>query len=37
VQKSPGKQFDVQQEPLKELPEATNEINIIGERHAGKL
>jgi UDP-glucose 4-epimerase len=37
VQKSPGATIDVLARALKELFEATNEINIIGERHAEKL
>jgi UDP-glucose 4-epimerase len=37
VQKSPGATIQVLAEALKELFNAKNEINIIGERHAEKL
>jgi UDP-N-acetylglucosamine 4,6-dehydratase len=37
VQKSPGATIRILAEALKELFEASNEINIIGERHAEKL
>ena len=37
VQKSPGATIQVLAEALKELFNASNEINIIGERHAEKL
>jgi UDP-glucose 4-epimerase len=37
VQKSPGATIKILAEALKELFNATNEINIIGERHAEKL
>jgi UDP-N-acetylglucosamine 4,6-dehydratase len=37
VQKSPGATIQVLAEALKELFNADNEINIIGERHAEKL
>jgi UDP-glucose 4-epimerase len=37
VQKSPGASIQILAEALKELFNAENEINIIGERHAEKL
>lgn len=37
VQKSPGATIQVLAQALKELFNATNEINIIGERHAEKM